>query len=109
MTINEEHDPHQMMKTVRFSVSEAEWAQWGRMASQWVVEQVSEIIADQWLKENTQEVLKRIDPQAVANLAFVQAAAALKSTHLLPKLDVEQEIAEGLRSLRGPGAGQRRT
>lgn len=90
--------------TISTHISALENAYTGKDILQRAAEKVASALAEQFLADHAQEVLKHLDPQAVANLAIADAAGAIRET-LHKKLPykilkvVERDTALGMLSM----------
>ena len=80
LTFTVQQDP--MTKTTRISavLDEHTVAYLGPKIQVLILEKIAEKIAEVYVQEHLQDILKAIDPVAVANLAVADSAAAIRET-----------------------------
>lgn len=65
----------------------------GKQVWERAIDITAKLIAEEFIKKHGQEVLAKLDPQAIANLSVAQAGAAIRET-LEKKLPSSERIVE---------------
>lgn len=81
MEISERHtEPHTGDSLFVVRVHDLEMKQYGDKVAVMVMQKIAEEIAAQYLERHSTEVLSRINPEAVANMAIAEAGAEVNDT-----------------------------
>ena len=77
MEVREEQDPTRQTHTYRFRVTDTELAAACYPVMKLILETAAKELAQVFIREYGQEVLAKLDPQAIANLAVAEAAGEI--------------------------------
>jgi hypothetical protein len=75
-----EEDHHGNVYTMRVDVSKLDMAAHGRDAVQSAAEAITKAIADRYIAEHLQDVMKALDPAAIANMVAISVGERVRAS-----------------------------
>lgn len=102
MDIKEQSDPSGRAHHIELTYSDVEIKMFGNEIVRLAIEKIATTLADQFILSHGQEVLAKMDVQAIANLAVADSAAAIRNTVDMGVRQMHQDMQNLIRDVNRP-------
>jgi len=80
LDIGSNRDYNTMSSIFYAKISDDEQIAWGELIKKMVMEKVADAIANEYIEKNFAEIMGKISPEAIANMAIAEAGAKINET-----------------------------